>query len=227
MLSKMIFAIVMVCFSMQLAVAKPRKRAEKKIKKSNSNEVKRFHVYGAMNLGRKFDEVAEGDNDATTYSIVNFERPGFGLGVDYDLDIRLLWDELYWRVGIYHEFNRESWQVSQFSTSGAGGSTGVTRESEVEYQATILSFTGMLYRENGWDLLAGLNYTNMNSSGSDQLKDYEAKNDWGLHGGVGYEYDGLRYQFIYRYLTHETKGDNGYEGYLNLSSYLITIGKYF
>lgn len=196
--------------------AKPAKHKMQKEEISQAD--KKMYVYGAINMGRRFEEIGEADNNAAAWGLVHFERPGFGIGVDYRLDQKFLMDELEWRAGFYYELKRESQQLTS--------TAGTTRQSDLELQAKILSITA-LYKLEQFDVLLGANYTLMDSDGSNNYKNHDVKNDYGFHAGAGYERDGLRYQLVYRYLTHETKDDNGYTGEINLSSFLITIGKYF
>lgn len=171
-------------------------------------------------MGKNFTELAEDDADNAYFNAYHFERPGFGFGVDYKIDQKFISDRINWRAGFYYEMNRTTQQVSLMNTAGS------TRDEEVELQAKIFSVTGVYPRQH-YDLLFGFNYTMMTSDADDAFNDYEVKDDYGFHAGAGYERGGYRYQIVYRYLTHETEADDGYEGQIDLSSVLLTVGSYF
>ena len=195
-----------------------KKKRRPYIQRQQMEEDKKFYVYAAINMGREFDEIGEADNNAAGYMKVHFERPGFGVGFDYKLEQKFIKDFLEWRAGFYYELQRTSLQIS--STAGA------TRESELELQAKIISLTALMPR-NFYDIMLGINYTIMDSDGTENLEDHRVKNDYGFHAGIGVEKNKWRLQLLYRYLTNETKDKNGYEGQINLSSFLITLGQYF
>ena len=171
-------------------------------------------------MGREFSEIAENSNDAAFYNKIHFERPGFGFGADYSLDLELISPRIKWRAGFYYEMKRAVQQVSYLTTNGS------TRDESLELQAKILSFTG-IYKTKIYDLLFGANYTLMDTDADSYYNDYEVKDDYGFHAGFGYERNDLRYQLVYRYLTHETKADDGYKGKIDLSSILLTVGTYY
>ena len=185
-----------------------------------NSKAKKFHVYGALNMGREFTETAENSNDTAYYNTFHFERPGIGFGADYLLDLELLSPRIKWRSGFYYEMKRTTQQVSAH-TAGLS-----SRDDSIDLQAKILSFTG-LYDLKHYDLLFGVNYTLMDSDDDREFDDFEVKDDYGFHAGFGYERNQYRYQIIYRYLTHDTKADDGYKGKIDLSSVLLTVGSYF
>ena len=171
-------------------------------------------------MGKEFKETAENSADTAFYNTHHFERPGIGFGADYLLDLELLSPRIKWRAGFYYEMKRTTEQVSFLTTGGS------TRDESIDLQAKILSFTG-LYNVKHYDLLFGVNYTLMDSDADSDFNDFEVKDDYGFHAGFGYERNTYRYQIIYRYLTHETKADDGYKGKIDLSSVLLTVGSYF